>query len=195
MYTRVSKPNVKIGKISDKTIDLHYDIYLEHLYKLNSLLKNQNFKFDISKKDLVDKIDMFDLNARGDILYHLGAVLNHEQYFFILGKNDESNELTNKIIEQYGSIKKFRDEIENTASYLVGSGYVFVVLNKDKKLEIVNFSNEETPYTYDLIPIIALDLYEHSYYLDYYFNKDLYIKDLVSNINFKNANEIYQKVR
>ena len=76
---------------------------------------------------------------------------------------------------------------------LKGSGYTYLVLNKNKELQIINMSNEESPYLYDMIPIIALDMYEHAYYLDYQNNKEKYIDSFFHIIDFKKINKLYEK--
>ena len=77
---------------------------------------------------------------------------------------------------------------------MVGSGYTFLVVNKEKKLEILNFSNQETPYSYGLVPILALDLWEHAYYLDYLNDRASYIKNFFQIIDFDKVNNKYEKI-
>ena len=70
--------------------------------------------------------------------------------------------------------------------------FVFLVL-KNNVLDIVNLPNQETPYIYGMVPIIALDMWEHSYYLKYQNNKEQYIKNFFSIIDFNKIENIYEK--
>ena len=162
--------------ISDRTLDIHYNKhYLGYLNKLNNLLEKVGYKGNLSKEEMVKKIDIFNIKDRGEILYNLGGVLNHELYFKTM--SDKKNNLpVGKIKEaiekEYGSFEKFKMEFIKTSKQLVGSGYTFLVINSQKQLDIINLPNQDTPYMFDLIPISALDLWEHAYYLDYQNRRD-----------------------
>lgn len=183
--------------LSSKTIDIHYNKhYLNYLLKLNDVLNYLNFDYKYNISELVLHIDEFPLEYRDTILYNAGGVLNHELFFKNLSKNNnlEKNELYLKIEEYFGSFDKFVSEFKNKANLLVGSGYTFLVLNRDNKLLIINVSNQDTPYSYSYLPILNIDLWEHSYYLDYYNNRSKYIDDFFSMIDLSLANEEYKKV-
>ena len=172
--------------ITDFTMNIHNKI-------LNNYINNIN---DI--KDYVyavNNIDEYPINERGNILFNLGGILNHQLFFGILGKGEMSESFKNKIIEDFGSISNFKEEFIKNANYVVGSGYTFLVLNKDNKLEIINTSNEDTPYSYGLKPIMNLDLWEHAYFLDYQNNRQEYINNFFSIVDFSKVSKIYEEVQ
>lgn len=181
--------------IDDKTLRLHYNvIYSNYIDKLNKLLKKNNYKYDYSLNKLVDKIDMFPLEDRGEILYNLGGVLNHKLYFYEIsdkGNNIPYGEILKDINKYFGSYDNFKKEFIKKALDLVGSGYTFLVMDESGKLQIINTSNEDTPYSYGFIPIIVLDLWEHSYYLKYTTNKEAYINNWFNLLDFKKINNLY----
>lgn len=179
-----------------EVIDIHYNKhYLTYLNKLNQLLKSAGYKGNYTKEQLVSHIDIFPLDIRDDILYNLGGVINHELYFNSMSKNHQkpSENLKQKIIEQYKSEENFLDEIKRQANLMVGSGYTFVVLNDKKELEILNFSNQDTPYSYGLIPLMAIDLWEHAYYLQYKNERSKYIDAFFQLMDFNYANYLYEQ--
>ncbi len=181
--------------IDNKTLMLHYNvIYSGYIDKLNKLLKKNNYKDNYSLNELVDKIDMFPLEDRGEILYNLGGVLNHKLYFYEIsdkGNNIPYGEILKDINKYFGSYDNFKKEFIKKSLNLVGSGYTFLVMDKTGKLQIINTSNEDTPYSYGFIPIIVLDLWEHSYYLKYTTNKEAYINNWFNLIDFKKINDLY----
>jgi len=183
--------------ISNRTLDIHYNKhYLNYLNKLNNALEKAGYKGNLTKEEMVKQIDIFNIKDRGEILYNLGGVLNHELYF--KNMSDKKNnlpvdEIKKAIINQYGSFDEFKKEFIKTSKELVGSGYTFVVINSSKKLDIINLPNQDNPYMFDLVPIMALDLWEHAYYLDYQNNKDEYINNFFSIIDFEKINEIYKE--
>ncbi len=178
--------------LSAYTVNTHYhEHYLKYLNNLNNLLD----KYDLNLKDIAKNIDIFPITDRDDILYNVGGVLNHELYFNNMSplKNTEpKGKLKEAIDDNFGDFENFKQEFIKTANYLVGSGYTFLVLN-DNKLEIINLSNQETPYSYNLIPLIALDLWEHAYYLDYQNDRKNYILNFFEIIDFDRVLELYEK--
>ena len=181
--------------IDNKTFMLHYNaIYNSYIDKLNKLLKKNNYKDNYSLNELVDKIDMFPLGDRGEILYNLGGILNHKLYFYEMsdkGNNIPYGEILKDINKYFGSYDNFKKEFIKKALNLVGSGYTFLVMDESGKLQIINTSNEDTPYSYGFIPIIVLDLWEHSYYLKYTTNKEAYINNWFNLLDFKKINDLY----
>ena len=174
--------------LSEQTIKRHYRIYMNYVNTLNQLIDS-----DYTLEEIVKNIDKFEMKKRDKILYTASAILNHEMYFDNMNKNKNEpvGALKEKIINQYGSFERFIEEFKTQASYVVGSGYTFLVLNKDN-LEIINTSNQDNPYSYGLIPIMALDLWEHAYFLDY-FNRQEYIDNFFSIVDFEQINNNYEK--
>ena len=174
--------------ISEETLKYHYQIYKNHVINLNSLI-DTNYTLE----QLIKKIEEYPINIRDDILYHAGAILNHEMYFNTIKPNNSvmSNKLRQNIINDYGSVDNFYNKLIEQSSYLVGSGYTYVILNKNN-IEIINISNEDNPYMYNLIPLFNIDLWEHSYYLDYNLNREKYVNNFLNLVNFDYINKIYE---
>eukprot|EP00759_Apiculatamorpha_spiralis_P020070 PhF_6_TR25629/c3_g1_i1/m.36009/K04564/SOD2; superoxide dismutase, Fe-Mn family len=81
------------------------------------------------------------------------------------------------IEQQYGSVEKFKEEFERTAVGLFGSGWVFFVYKPDeKKFDITPYSNAGCPLAEDRIPLLALDVWEHTYYIDYENDRAKFVK-------------------
>lgn len=182
--------------IDTRTVGIHYNNhYLGYLRKLNALLEEQNFKYGYPLYEIPKHIDEFPIQVRGDILYNAGGVLNHQLYFENMSPNkntEPKGNLKAAINEKYGSFENFKKEFIRNAMLLTGSGYTFLVV-KNKDLEIVNFPNQETPYTYNMIPIMTLDLWEHSYYLKYQNNKEGYINNFFKIVDFDIVSSLYEK--
>lgn len=183
--------------LNSETINVHYNKhYLGYLEKLNKILNDINYDYRYTKEELVSHIEEIPIDVRDDVLYNLGGVLNHELYFYSMSNNKVNvpiGALRKKIIDEYGTIENFKDEFIKTANKLVGSGYTFLVLNNNLKLEIINTPNQETPYLYGLIPIMALDLWEHAYYLVYRNRRGEYIEKFFEIVDYNNINKNYEK--
>lgn len=175
--------------INDETLYTHYnDHYGKYVDNLNKLIKE-----DVSLKYILQNIDKYDISKRNEILFNAGGVLNHEIYFDSLTPNTIiSSNFKEILTKKYGSYDNFVSEFKLIANKLVGSGYTFLVYNNGN-LDIINMSNQENPYTYGMVPLLALDLWEHAYYLQYKSNRSEYINNFFSIINFNKVEARYEK--
>lgn len=180
-----------------ETLDIHYNtLYNNYLTKLNNLLLKNNYDFKDNMPHLVTHLDMFNPIDRGEILYNLGGALNHGLYFYNI--SDKKNnlpvgKLKDAINKKYGNYNNFKQEFIKTSKKLTGSGYTFLVLDKNKDLKIINLSNQDTPYTYGYIPIMCIDLWEHAFFLDYKSKKDNYIDNFFELVDYQKINNLYTK--
>ena len=181
--------------IDYETMNIHYNnIYMNLLHNLNSLLNN---KYNYSLKYLIEHIDIIPLSIRGEVLYYLSSVLNHNLYFYNISdkhNNIPVGKIKEDIDKNFGSFNNFKKEFINSATNLKGSGYTFLVKDKDNKLKIINTSNDDSPYSYNLTPILVLDLWEHAYFLKYKDNKEAYINNFFEILDFEKVNNYYQKL-
>lgn len=176
--------------ISTRTLYYQDRFYEKAIEQLNQIKKDER-----PLEEMVIHIDEYPLEDRGMLLYLAGRILNHELYFNSIGKNNHMpvGKLKEKIIETYGSYEQFIEEFKRKSFHLVGSGYTFLVMDREGNLKIVNLPNEETPYLYGMIPIMALDLWEHSYYLDSQDRMIEYIDAFFEVIDYEKINDRYEK--
>ena len=181
--------------IDTRTVGIHYNNhYMSYLKKLNSLLESQKFKYQYPLYELPSHIDEFPIQVRGDILYNAGGVLNHELYFTNMSPNKNNKPkgiLKEAIDKKYGSFDNFKKEFIRNAMLLKGSGYTFLIV-KNRELEIVNMPNQETPYTYNMVPIMTIDVWEHAYYLKYQNNKEQYVNNFFEIVDFDIVSLLYE---
>ena len=194
MYSSITNYEAYEPYISSYTMNIHYNKhYKKYLDNLNKLLSKYDYEY--SKEELVKNMSIFPISERDDILFNLGGVLNHELFFNNLGYGKMSENFKNKIIEDFNSIDNFKEEFIKQANLLVGSGYTFLVLNKENNLEIINVANQDTPISYGLIPIMNLDLWEHAYYLDYQNDRKAYINNFFSIVDFNKVSNLYEEIQ
>ncbi len=176
--------------ISEKTVNIHYN---KHHRKYNDNL-NKLINVDIYPLEQIpENIDKFPMEKRGEIIYNAGGVLNHDLYWNSMSENKSlpGGRLLEKINETYGNFENFKATFINKAKMLTGSGYTFLVTNKEN-LTIMNLPNQETPLSYGLTPLFTIDLWEHAYYLDYQNDRDKYIENFWNKANFDYASKVYE---
>lgn len=199
MYSPINLPysvNDLEPYIDGETIAIHYGKhYMNYLNKLNELLNKYNFNFDLNKELIFSNINQFNEEDRDDILYNLGGVVNHELYFLNMGPGERNvpfGSIRTAIDEKYGNFDNFKEEFIRKANEIKGSGYVFLVITKTGELEIITLPNQDSPYNYGLMPIMAMDVWEHSYYLKHKNEKNNYFNDFFKVVNFSHVNNLYE---
>ena len=180
--------------IDDRTLDLHYNAhYRNYTDKLNKYLNDINYDYKDSPIYLAKHIDILPMENRDEILFNLGGYLNHSLYFYNLTnkKKDIPIELLNLINKYFGSFSLFKEEFIDMAMEVKGSGYTFLVMDKNNKLRINNTSNQDTPYYYGFTPIMTIDVWEHAYYLKYTYLRKKYLENVFDIIDFDKVYKLY----
>lgn len=131
-----------------------------------------------------------------NIKFHGGGYINHCLFWkSLLPVNmeggvppSENSVLDKKIIEQYGSIDNLKSLTNAKLAGIQGSGWAFLVKNKEcgGLLDIVTTTNQDTVPSH-LVPLLAIDAWEHAYYLQYQNVKNDYFKAIWNVINWKEA--------
>lgn len=180
--------------IDNKTLDLHYNAhYKGYTDNLNKYLKKHNYNYEYDPIYLAKNIDILPMEDRDEILFNLGGYLNHSLYFYIL--TDKKKSIPTPFIEiinkHFVSFDNFKNEFINMATELKGSGYTFLVLDKNNKLRLINTSNQDTPYYYGFIPIMTIDVWEHAYYLKHYNKRKDYLEAIFNIIDWDKVYKLY----
>ena len=102
-----------------------------------------------------------------------------------------SAELSAAIDATFGSFEDFKAAFTAAATTRFGSGWAWLVVNKEGKLEVTSTANQDTPISEGKIPILGLDVWEHAYYVKYRNVRPDYIKAFFSVINWNKVNELF----
>lgn len=180
--------------IDNKTLDLHYNShYKNYTDNLNKYLNKHNYKYNHNPIYLAKHIDILPIEDRDEILYNLGGYLNHTLYFYTLTniKKEIPTPMLNLINKYFTSYDNFKKEFIDMALQIKGSGYTFLVIDKNNNLRIINTSNQDTPYYYGFTPIMTIDVWEHSYYLKYNNKRKDYLEDIFNIIDYTKVYNLY----
>ena len=180
--------------IDEKTMYLHHDRHLQtYIDNLNAALREHPNLQDLSLTQLIRSAYRLPQPLRTAIRNNAGGVYNH-RFFFEGLKNPSddrpSGELADAIADSFGSLDAFLELFKKAALSVLGSGYAWLVTDKTK-LSIVTTANQNTPIEHGLEPILAIDVWEHAYYLKHYNVRADYIDDWMRIINWKQAEKNY----
>jgi superoxide dismutase, Fe-Mn family len=171
--------------ISKQTIEVHYGKHHQtYVNKLNGLIPGTEFE-NASLEEIVKK-------SKGGIFNNGAQVWNHSFYWNCLkpnGGDEPTGKLKAAIEEAFGSLDAFKEKFSNAAATLFGSGWAWLVKNKENKLEIVQESNAGNPMCNGLVPLLTCDVWEHAYYLDKQNRRPAYVDDFWKIVDWEKVSE------
>ena len=144
-------------------------------------------------ESLLADVEKIPADIRQALINNGGGHLNHALFWELLSaeKSEISPELAADINATFGSFDAFKDAFTAAATTRFGSGWAWLVVNKEGKLEVISTANQDSPIMQGLKPILALDVWEHAYYLNYRNVRPNYIKAFFEIINWNKVNELY----
>lgn len=168
--------------MSQETIAFHYGKHFRnYVDNLNRLVEGSPYE-GLSLGDIVRKA------PAGAIADNAGQVLNHTLFFEQLAPSKYAKKPTGAflfLVEQsFGSLENMIEQLEKAAAAFFGSGWTFLAMNETGELKILSLQNGDNPLRYQLIPLLAIDVWEHAYYLDYQNRRRDYLKNLWLLINW-----------
>lgn len=170
--------------ISAETISYHYGKHhAGYVNKLNSLIEATEYE---------DKPLHYIVQYAHDAIFNNAAqIYNHDFYWKGLknGSTAPSVELLRMIERDFGSIKAFEDAFLAAATAFFGSGWIWLIVSNDKKLEIKMTSNADTPIRHGDTPLLTCDVWEHAYYIDHHNARSEYLSNWWKLINWNFVSE------
>jgi Fe-Mn family superoxide dismutase len=131
-----------------------------------------------------------------------GGYWNHDLFWKVMAPNaggEPSGELAKAINDTFGSFEAFKDLFSKAAATRFGSGWAWLVVNKNGKLEVCSTPNQDNPLMPGIgcegTPILGLDVWEHAYYLKYQNRRPEYIQAFFNVINWDEVSRRYQTAK
>ena len=181
--------------VSANTLKLHHrSHYAGYINKLNDVLKGYPQLHNLPIEALLLKQALLPEKARSDIRKYAGGAFNHQMYFEGLapiGKTKISAEFEKIICNSFGSVATMLSKLKEAAMSVFGSGYAWLVSDKDDRLVIITLPNQDTPIEQRLNPVLPIDVWEHAYYLQYQNHRERYLNSLCKLINWRHAEKNY----
>ncbi|MFI3887846.1 superoxide dismutase SodA [Streptococcus parauberis] len=184
-------------QFDQETMTLHHDKHhATYVANANAALeKHPEIGEDL--ETLLADVESIPSDIRQALINNGGGHLNHALFWELLSpENTEiSSEVASAIDEAFGSFDAFKERFTAAATGRFGSGWAWLVVNKEGKLEIMSTANQDTPISSGLKPILGLDVWEHAYYLNYRNVRPNYIKAFFEIINWNKVDELYQSAK
>ena len=183
-------------EIDPMTLEMHYSKhYLTYTNNLNKAIAGTDQE-QASIEDILKKLDLNNAELRNNA----GGYYNHSLYWEIMapkagGKPTDS--LATTIDRDFGSFEGFKKSFSDAAEQQFGSGWAWLVVDRSGKLQVTSTPNQDNPLMPKQLvqgtPILALDVWEHAYYLNYQYKRKKYIDAFFNVINWKKVAEKYEE--
>lgn len=159
--------------ISRQTLEFHHGKHhLNYVNTLNTLIPGTRFE-DATLETMIREAD-------GAIFNNAAQVWNHTFYFEAFSPKPQSEPtgvLLEVIVRDFGSFDVFKEQFTKASLTQFGSGWAWLVVNAEGKLQIVQEGNAGNPLRNGLKPLLTCDVWEHAYYLDYQNRRADYLKE------------------
>lgn len=156
--------------IDARTMEIHHTKHHNtYVTKLNAAIEGHELA-QLSVEELLKKIDEVPSDKRQAVINNGGGHANHSMFWKILSPNgggEPSGDIGQEISNTFGSFDKFKEEFTNAALGRFGSGWAWLVVNKNGDLVVTSTLNQDSPLMDGNTPILGLDVWEHAYYLKY----------------------------
>jgi len=176
-----------------KTMEIHHTKHHQaYTDNLNKALEGVDVS-NMSIEQILSEIDMNNMPLRNNA----GGYYNHKLFWELLSQNRSSisEPLERAIIQSFGSIENLKESFTKAALSRFGSGWAWLCKKEDGGLEIVTTGNQDNPLMPGIeggTPILALDVWEHAYYLKYQNRRAEYIENFWNIVNWNKVAELYE---
>ena len=183
------KYNALENVIDAMTMEIHYSKHAAGYSKnVKEAAKAENVDLGKPLEEVLAKISDYSVKMRNNA----GGHYNHELFWQCIrpetGDNKPSGKLLSAIEKQFSSFEYFKKQFGDAGKTRFGSGWAWLYINKNKKLAIGSTPNQDNPLM-DIseikgFPLLAIDVWEHAYYLKYQNKRADYVDNWWSLVNW-----------
>ena len=183
--------------IDEETMHLHHDKHHQaYVNNLNTALQGLNQFDGVSVEDLMRRINDVPENVRTAVRNNGGGHANHSMFWQIMkpnGGGEPTGALADAINSTFGSFDQFKTTFNDNGGKRFGSGWTWLVVDQNGKLQAISTANQDSPLMDGLYPVMGNDVWEHAYYLTYQNRRPDYLKAWWNVVNWDEIAKRYQQ--
>ena len=187
--------------IDAQTMEIHHS---KHHQKYTDGMNGALEKLspELQEKDIeeiLSNINQVPDDVKGAINFNGGGYDNHKLFWNSMKQNgggEPTGAIADAINDSFGSFAEFKELFSSKTAPIQGSGWGWLVYNPNSgKIEYKAMSNQTSPRTEGLVPLLGLDVWEHAYYLKYQNKRPDYIAAWWNVINWDEVNDRFSKAK
>lgn len=175
--------------ISEETFDYHYGKHhAAYVNNLNKLIKDT----ELSEESVATIIDKSFKDQNVALFNNTAQHWNHTFFWHCLSPNGgkkPNGKIAELIDRDFGGFENFKTQFSQTAVKLFGSGWAWLAMNAQNKLEIIPMKEANTPLIQGKKPLMTIDVWEHAYYIDYRNARPKFVESFWEIVNWDFANQ------
>lgn len=181
--------------VSKKTVEEHLKLYQGYVNKYNEITEKIK---TLSDDDYAKANQVFSTfrSLKTELSFAWGGIINHEIYFNHLGGTGgtTSGNLLQQIKKDFGSFESYKKDMK--ASAISARGWVWTVWNSREQKLMNHIGDSQNTYAlWETIPLVALDTYEHAYFVDYGVNRGQYVEAFFENMNWGVVEKTFEEIK
>jgi superoxide dismutase, Fe-Mn family len=161
------------------TMEIHHSRHHQtYITNLNAALAELPELAVLPVDALLARFDSLPAHVQGAVRNHGGGHANHSLFWQVMspqGGGEPGGELAEAINRDLGGLDAFRQAFTQAALSRFGSGWAWLVVDKEGRLRVESSANQDSPLMQGQVPILGLDVWEHAYYLKYQNKRPDYI--------------------
>jgi len=185
--------------IDKETMTLHHDKHhAAYVTNLNAAIEKHPELANKSVYELIGDLNAVPEDIRAAVRNNGGGHVNHSMFWTIMGPRgggDPKGALADAIKSAFGDLETFKNQFNDAGLKQFGSGWAWLILNKDDKLQIVSTANQDNPMSVGSRPVFGNDVWEHAYYLKYQNRRGDYLKAWWNVVNWDGVAERFEQLK
>lgn len=182
-----------LPQLAERTLHFHHDKHFAaYVENLNRLLADQPAYQNWSLEHLCQDWCQLPEEIRQGVRNNAGGVYSHDLYFKTLSpvpSSAPSGLLNGAITRDFNNLASLKTALKTAALGQFGSGWAWLVCDKDGRLSVQKTANQDTPLP--LRPLLCCDVWEHAYYLQYQNRRDEYFENWWQIVNWPGVSQCY----
>lgn len=182
--------------IDKETMEIHHEKHhAAYVKNLNDALSGRENLLGMDINELISSLNKVPEEIRQKVRNNGGGHANHSFFWKIMKPKDQgapSGKFLEALNASFGELNEFKVKFETQGLGRFGSGWVWLISEKGK-VAIIDTPNQDSPLMEGKNPILALDVWEHAYYLKYQNRRADYIKAWWNVVNWNKVQENFEK--
>lgn len=170
--------------MSKETLEFHHDIHHNgYVTNLNKAIEGTEWAGK-SLEEIVKGNYKAGAVAQNGIFNNASQHWNHSLFWNVMGPGDSKIPATleKALTGSFGSVDKFKEEFSAKGGAQFGSGWVWLVKDKDGSLKVTSTENGVNPLCFDQTALLGCDVWEHSYYIDFRNKRPAYLQNFLDKL-------------
>lgn len=185
--------------IDEKTMKLHHGKHHQaYVTNLNEALEKHPELPKQTIEELLLNLEDLPEDIQTIVRNNGGGHFNHSLFWNtlmpVINYQPPSEDLMDMFERDFGGFDAFKEQFSEVAKKQFGSGWAWLIVDKDGKLKVIATPNQDSPLA-EGKPILGLDVWEHAYYLNYLNRRPDYIKSFFSIINWQYVESIAKETK